>query len=123
MYHSILSYWPYVSCFRKFLIELYRRSLSPLSIPLERLICNFVSEVPLPPLGQARVQYNIGDTELFFERPPLNNPIAWVDLPFKALFEALDLENVLKVFACVLTERQILIESSQYLLIATLGKL
>lgn len=77
--------------------------------------------MPLPPLGQARVQYNIGDTELFFERPPLNNPIAWVDLPFKALFEALDLDNLLKVFACVLTERQILIESSQYLLIATLG--
>lgn len=66
----LLSYWPFVSEFRQFLVQLYRLSMSPVVTPLERIISNFVVEVPLPPPGQVRVRYDIGDQEIFFSRPP-----------------------------------------------------
>ena len=55
-------------------------------MPIERIICNFVMEVPLPPPGKVKVQYQIGDEELTFARPPRNNPISWTDINFNMIF-------------------------------------
>lgn len=52
----ILSRWNFPG-FRTFLTELYRVSISPNALPLERIICNFCAEVPLPPAGVVEVQY------------------------------------------------------------------
>ena len=76
-------------------------------------MCNFVREVPAPPPGRAEVQYTIGHESLSFECPPANRPGAWTKLPFEALFETLDVDNVLKLWTCALLERQILVHSSQ----------
>ena len=38
----LLSRWPFVSSFKKFLCHLYRLSLTPCIIPIERYVCNFL---------------------------------------------------------------------------------
>jgi hypothetical protein len=41
--------------------QLYRLSLSPTPIPLERYICNFLLEVPAPVAGRVDIQYTMVD--------------------------------------------------------------
>ena len=53
----IISQWPFVESFRKFLCHIYRLSLSPCSIPIERYICNFIDDVPVPPSGKVCLVY------------------------------------------------------------------
>lgn len=42
-------------------LQLYRLSLSPNPLPLERYICNFLQEVPCPVPGKIEVQYSMVD--------------------------------------------------------------
>lgn len=73
----IISHYPLYSTFKLFLTELYRISITPSSIPIERYISNFVLEVPLPPPGRVQVQYKIGVKTIFISRPPINElPLA-----------------------------------------------
>ena len=112
----VLSRWNFPA-FRAVLTELYRLSLSPATLPLERIVCNFVSEVPLPPAGKVEVQYTIGSAAVSFRRPPKNRRVSAVGMPFREVFECLDLPNILTLFRCVLLERQILLVSSQLTLL------
>lgn len=48
----VISTWPFIDNFRKILCQLYRISLSPSVLPLERYICNFLDDVPAPPPGR-----------------------------------------------------------------------
>src|SRR5690606_32011327 len=47
----IISYYPFILQYRTFLTELYRISLTPTNIPIERFISNLFLETPLPPNG------------------------------------------------------------------------
>jgi hypothetical protein len=47
-----ISTWPFVEAFKKLLCQLYRISLSPSLIPIERYLCNIVDDVPAPPPGR-----------------------------------------------------------------------
>jgi hypothetical protein len=113
----LLSHWPFVSSFKKFLCHLYRLSLSPCSIPLERYISNFLNDVPAPPPGKVDVTYLIGPDSVIFRRPPSNEPTAWSSLPLSSLFECLSLQNILLVFSALISERQVAFISSQYSLL------
>lgn len=109
----ILSTHAFLSQFREFLTELYRQSLTPNSVPLERVLCNFVNECPIPPLGLIRVEYRITDKCIVFCRPPPNNPIQFTHFPVRLLFECLDIDNALMLLECVLLEKRILLISSK----------
>lgn len=115
----ILSHWPFVSSFKKFLCHLYRLSLSPCNIPLERYISNFLNDVPAPPPGKVEVTYLIGPESVIFRRPPANEPNAWSSLPLSLLFECLSLPNILTLLAALLCERQVAFVSSQYSLLTS----
>lgn len=115
----LISHWPFVSSFKAFLCGLYRMSLSRTSIPLERVICNFVDEVPSPPAGRVDITYYLGETAISFRCPPSNQPNVWSSMPLFPLFECLSPDNVLALFALVLTERQIILVSSQYSLLTS----
>jgi hypothetical protein len=115
----LLSHWPFVSSFKKFLCYLYRLSLSPCSIPLERYISNFLNDVPAPPPGKVDVTYLLGPDSVIFRRPPSNEPTAWSSLPLSSLFECLSLQNILLVFSALISERQVAFISSQYSLLTT----
>ena len=56
----LLTTEPFIDACRKFLTTLYRLSISPLELPIERYICNFVVEVPMPPPGRVKVRAWMG---------------------------------------------------------------
>jgi len=92
---------------------------SVLTLPVERYITNFCSELPAPPPGSFQVQTTILDSVISIWSPPGNMPIAWVSLPFAHLFQCLDVENVLTVWTALALERQVLVTSSQLSLLTT----
>ena len=110
---AVLSLYPFLSQSREFLSELYRTSLTPSHLPLEHLIANFVNEVPLPPLGELKVQYAISNKLIYFFRPPPNQPLLCTHYPLRLLFECLDCENALLVVEAVLMEQRLLLLSSK----------
>ena len=119
----LISHWPFVSSFKSFLCGLYRISLSRSKIPLERIICNFIDEVPSPPAGRVDITYYLGEEDqlkiISFRCPPANQPNVWSSMPLFPLFECLSPENVLSLFALILTERQLIFVSSQYSLLTS----
>ena len=90
-----------------------------LTLPVERYITNFCSELPAPPPGSFQVQTTILDSVISIWSPPYNLPLAWVSLPFSHLFQCLDVENVLKVWTALSLERQVLVTSTQLSLLTT----
>ena len=138
----ITSTWPFIDNFRKILCQLYRISLSPSVMPLERYICNFLDDVPAPPPGrvsklhsvcfeksktnfmifvphQVAINYYMGDLAVSFQCPPANRPHVWNSFPVDPLFECLNLSNVLLVFSAILAERQVIFVSTQFSLLTT----
>ena len=110
----ILSSYPYLMAFREFLTQLNRLTkMGEMTLPLERYIINFCSEIPAPPPGSFEVQTTILDSVIKFWSPPHNQPIAWVSLPFGHLFECLDIDNIILVWHCLVLERQVLLTSTQ----------
>ena len=55
----LISTWPFIDAFKKILCQLYRLSLTPSPVPIERYICNLLDDVPAPPPG--RVSLNVLD--------------------------------------------------------------
>ena len=115
----LLSHWPFVSSFKRFLCGIYSMALNGSTIPLERYICNFLDEVPSPPAGRVDITYYLGEKSISFRCPPSNQPNVWSGLPLFPLFECLSPDNILELFGMLLTERQILFISSQFSLLTS----
>lgn len=114
----LLSTYPYLAAFREYLTQLDRLSKAgEMTVPIERYITNFCSEVPAPPPGSFEVQTTMGDSVIKIWSPPNNLPIGWVSLPFSYLFECLDVNNVILVWHCLVLERQVLFTSTQHSLL------
>mmetsp|Transcript_41425 Transcript_41425/g.99789 ORF Transcript_41425/g.99789 Transcript_41425/m.99789 type:complete len:1287 (-) Transcript_41425:38-3898(-) len=111
----ILSIWPYVRAFRKYLAQLYRLATATdcMTAPIERYIVNICMEIPAPPPGAFEVQVNILDLVIRFWSPPARLPIAYVALPYQTLFDCLDIETILHLWYCLTMERKVLLVSSQ----------
>jgi hypothetical protein len=103
----LISRWDFCVEFRTILTELYRTSVSPSPVPLERYISNISAEIALPPAGRLEVIYQIAGETVTFRRPPKNRLVSPLGLPFREVFECLDLENILTLVRCVLLEKQV----------------
>jgi hypothetical protein len=122
----LLSMHPHLPAFREYLVQLHRLSklsptekdVKPMTLPIERYIVNFCSEIPAP-LGSFQVQTTILDSVISIWSPEHNLPIQWVSLPFSHLFQCLDVENVLTVWTALALERQVLVTSTQLSLLTT----
>jgi len=120
----LLSTYPYLMVFREYLTQLNRLSkLGEMTLPIERYICNFCSEIPAPPPGSFEVQTTILDSVIRIWSPPHNLPIAWVSLPFGNLFECLDIDNLILVWHCLVLERQVLLTSTQLSILTTASEI
>ncbi|GKZ00619.1 hypothetical protein MPSEU_001014000 [Mayamaea pseudoterrestris] len=110
----ILSTYPYLTAFREYLTQLNTLTKSgAMTLPVERYIVNFCSEIPAPPPGSFEVQTTMLDSVIKIWSPPHNMPVQWVSLPFGPLFECLDIDNIILVWHCMVLERQVLITSTQ----------
>jgi hypothetical protein len=114
----LISQWPFVSSFKKFLCHIYRLSLTPCYLPLERYLCNFIDEISLPLSGKTEISYFIGTEIVHFKRPPCNEPQVWsMNMSIQPLFECLSYQNILFLLTAILSERQIVLITSQYSLL------
>jgi len=116
----VTSSLPFVSEIREILCQIYRISIQPSAVPIERFICNFVDDVPAPVAGLVDVSYFCGVdsmAEVLFRAPPVGHPRAWSSLPLRPLFECLSPDNVRTLLAAVLVERQVVFVSSQFSLL------
>eukprot|EP01083_Nonionella_stella_P212440 767209_1 len=105
----LTSHWPFYTQFGFFLSALDENLLEDaLKAPIERIIGNFINEVPLPPRGKTTVLCHSlpGVTIKFRRSAPNRLPAA--DFRMKYLFEALDVGHVLILFCAVLSESRIL---------------
>jgi DENN (AEX-3) domain/uDENN domain len=112
----ILSIWPYVKAFREYLAQLYRLATSTncMEAPIERYVINICNEIPAPPPGAFEVHLSILDSVIRFWSPPARLPIAYVALPYEALFDCLDIDNILHLWYCLTMERKVLLVSRQH---------
>ena len=93
----LVSHWPFIDQYREILKEIYRLHLSVYEIPLERVICNLIQEVPLPDQGVTCVQYNIGRQKLYFSRPPAKYLPYLPDTCLEYLFRSLTIPDIIAV--------------------------
>lgn len=107
----LVSHWPYIDNYRDILKQIYRLHVSSTDIPLERIICNLVQEVPLPDQGVTAVQYDIGMFSVTFARPPPKYFPLVQDRCFEFLFRALRYDDVIILWNCVMLERKLLLIS------------
>jgi pentatricopeptide repeat protein len=120
----LLSNYPYLSVFREYLTQLHRLSkMGEMTLPIERYICNFCSEIPAPPPGSFEVQTTILDSVIRIWSPPHNLPIPWISMPFGNLFECLDIDNIILVWHCLVLERQVLLTSTQLSILTTASEI
>jgi pentatricopeptide repeat protein len=109
----LVSHWPFITQLSTILQEIYRLHLSNLEIPLERIICNLMTEIPLPDLGSTAVQYDIGSQRIKFTRPPPKHLPYLPDESLEYLFRTLSIEDIVTVWSCIMIERKILLISSK----------
>jgi pentatricopeptide repeat protein len=99
--------------YRTVLTEWFRMTITPESLPIERIISNFMLEVPLPPKGRLKVHYRITNKHVEFARSPANNPLLLSHFSYGLLFQCLDVKNVEIVIEALMLEQRTLILSSQ----------
>ena len=121
----VLSTWPYLTAFREYLTQLYRLATTTnlMDTPIERHILNLCMEIPAPPPGAFEIQVPIMTSTIRFWAPPAKLPIPYVALPYRTLFDCLDVDNVLKVWYSLLLERSVLLVSSQYSILTVCAEL
>jgi pentatricopeptide repeat protein len=107
----LVSQWPFIDQYREILKEIYRLHLSTYDVPIERVICNLVEEVPVPDQGYTTVQYEIGREKIYFSRPPPKHLPYASDKCFEMLFRSLRIPDVIQVWTAVMIERKILLIS------------
>lgn len=113
----LLSHHPFFDIYRKFLLQLYRITLTNAPLPIERFIANFVREVPLPPPGKIHVKYGFTIHDMWvIERPP-ENQLPMTNFSYQPLFTTLSISNVLIIFGCLLQEIRIAVVSKHYSLL------
>lgn len=103
----IVSHYSFYDLWRHFLLGIYQCSHLPSPIPLERYIANFVSEIPLPPHGRVRVQWN----GIAIERPAPNQ-LPMANIPFRPLFASLSVSNIMVVLGHLLEETKVCVHSN-----------
>lgn len=121
----LLSTYPYLTAFRTYLTQLYRLATTTnvMTAPIERYVQNICYEVPAPPPGAFEVQLNILGSSVRFWAPPADQPVAYVSLPFKVLFECLDIGNILFAWYTLACERKVLLVSGQLSLLTVCSEI
>jgi len=65
----VVSTYSFISQYKEILKQLYRLHLSQCALPIERYICNFTDEIPIPVKGTTLVQFEMETTVVSFARP------------------------------------------------------
>eukprot|EP00742_Colponemidia_sp_Colp-10_P006640 GILJ01007118.1.p1 GENE.GILJ01007118.1~~GILJ01007118.1.p1 ORF type:complete len:1379 (-),score=209.05 GILJ01007118.1:38-4174(-) len=113
----LVSEWPFFNVFENFLRHLYQISHSSSTVPIERLIDSFMN-LPVPPQGDKEVLFSIRNDCLRIARPPAN-ALPLKDFSLLPVFDALDVDNMIRVLQAIMLERSVLFLSSRHHLLTS----
>ncbi|XP_010629215.1 DENN domain-containing protein 4C isoform X2 [Fukomys damarensis] len=108
----LLSHWPFFEAFRKFLMFIYKLSVSgPHPLPIEKHISHFMQNIPFPSPQRPRilVQLSVHDTLILSQ--PVSTPLPLSGANFSTLLMNLGPENCATLLLLVLLENKILLHS------------
>ncbi|KAM7138455.1 LOW QUALITY PROTEIN: DENN domain-containing protein 4B [Macrochelys suwanniensis] len=108
----VLSHWPLFDVFRKFLMFIYRCSISgPHVLPLETHISHFMHNVPFPSPQRPRILVQMSPYDNLLLCQPVASPLPLSGASFLTLLQNLGPENAVTLLLAVLTEQKLLIHS------------
>ena len=94
----LISLYPFITEYKKILMEIYKYSKKEnVKIPLEKIINNLILEVPMPPRGLYSIEYNILETKLLLKNSRINS-LFYISYEFELLFIKFNIEQVLIIF-------------------------
>jgi len=114
----LTSQWPFLDEFREILKKIYHISVSTYYLPIERVICNAVTEIPFPDQGRTAVQYQIADKCIYFSRPPPKSPRVVSHVSLEYLFRCLPAKQVVLLWSAAMLEKKLLLVSTRKSLLA-----
>ena len=118
----VLSHYPFYDIWRRFLTQIYRITLTQAPLPIERYIANFVSEVPLPPLGKVEMKFGFTSKDLWSISRPAVNDLPLANFSYRPLFASLSVGNIMVVSSCLMQETQVALLSSHYALLGPVAE-
>uniref|UniRef100_A0AAY4A1E1 DENN/MADD domain containing 4C n=1 Tax=Denticeps clupeoides TaxID=299321 RepID=A0AAY4A1E1_9TELE len=108
----LLSRWPFFESFRKFLMFLYKLSVSgPQPLPLEKYISHFMHNVPFPSPQRPRILVQLSAHDALILSQPVCTPLAVSGADFSTLLINLGSENCATLLHFILLESKILLHS------------
>ena len=98
----ILSKYGFSNSFREILKQLYRLHVSKLDYPIERIVCNFMDEIPIPDKGKNLIEYEIGEKLIQFYRPINEYPPYTERENYEYLFSSLKIDTIFSIYIYLL---------------------
>eukprot|EP00547_Thalassionema_nitzschioides_P007486 CAMPEP_0194204628 /NCGR_PEP_ID=MMETSP0156-20130528/4096_1 /TAXON_ID=33649 /ORGANISM="Thalassionema nitzschioides, Strain L26-B" /LENGTH=1620 /DNA_ID=CAMNT_0038930687 /DNA_START=42 /DNA_END=4904 /DNA_ORIENTATION=- len=110
----LLSHHPFFDLFRTSLKLLNSLTLVESPLPIERYIANLCREVPLPPQGRIKVEFNLTPNKtISVERPPCNH-LPMANFSYRPLFATLSVGNIMVVLGYLMEECKVVLLSQHY---------
>ncbi|XP_053154407.1 DENN domain-containing protein 4C isoform X2 [Hemicordylus capensis] len=108
----LLSHWPFFEAFRKFLMFIYKLSVSgPHPLPIEKHISHFMHNIPFPSPQRPRILVQLSAHDVLILSQPVSTPLPLSGANFSTLLMNLGPENCATVLLFVLLEGKILLHS------------
>ncbi|XP_075787613.1 DENN domain-containing protein 4C isoform X3 [Pelodiscus sinensis] len=108
----LLSHWPFFETFRKFLMFIYKLSVSgPHPLPIEKHISHFMHNIPFPSPQRPRILVQLSAHDALILSQPVSTPLPLSGANFSTLLMNLGPENCATLLLFVLLEGKILLHS------------
>ncbi|XP_064346247.1 DENN domain-containing protein 4C isoform X4 [Camelus dromedarius] len=108
----LLSHWPFFEAFRKFLMFIYKLSVSgPHPLPIEKHISHFMQNIPFPSPQRPRILVQLSVHDALILSQPVSTPLPLSGANFSTLLMNLGPENCATLLLFVLLECKILLHS------------
>ncbi|XP_023389485.1 DENN domain-containing protein 4C isoform X2 [Pteropus vampyrus] len=108
----LLSHWPFFEAFRKFLMFIYKLSVSgPHPLPIEKHISYFMQNIPFPSAQRPRILVQLSAHDALILSQPVSTPLPLSGANFSTLLMNLGPENCATLLLFVLLESKILLHS------------
>lgn len=108
----LLSHWPFFEAFKKFLMFIYKVSVSgPHPLPIEKHISHFMQNIPFPSPQRPRILVQLSVHDALILSQPVSTPLPLSGANFSSLLMNLGPENCATLLLLVLLESKILLHS------------
>ena len=109
----LVSVYPFFEEHKKILCYIYKYAMKKnLKIPIEKIIMNLVCEVPVPPKGLLKINYQFFNENIILSQNKINTLID-ISEEIKLIFQTFSVEQIIEIFRYILYELKIIFFSEQ----------